>query len=70
MKQLKTYLPSGVLELDDGTLGAYVKLKALGSMMPIRGVYVNGKVLMYAYGVPSGRLVRYRRFGNSGSSPA
>ncbi len=45
MQVLKVLLPDDALELDDVSLGAYIKLKALASQMMVKGVMVNGSVL-------------------------
>lgn len=45
MRILKAWLPDGALQLDDASLGAFIKLKALASQMTVKGVMVNGKVL-------------------------
>ena len=45
MQVLKVLLPDDALELDDASLGAYIKLKALASQMTVKGVMVNGTVL-------------------------
>ncbi len=45
MQVLKVLLPDDALELDDASLGAYIKLKALASQMTVKGVMVNGSVL-------------------------
>lgn len=45
LQQLKIELPASALEVDECSLGVYVKLLNLAETMTIKGVFVNGHVL-------------------------
>jgi len=46
MRILKALLPDCALQLENGALGAYLKLKALASQMTVKGVMINLVVVL------------------------